>query len=220
MSAYHCTLGHRHYTFADLKTLLAKASPPRSGDRLAGLSADSAEERVAARTVLADLPLAEFLKEPLIPYESDEVTRQIFDDHDSDAFSHIADQTVGSFREWLLAYETTEAELAAVAPGLTPEMAAAVSKLMRNQDLVLAARKCRVVTRFRNTIGLAGRLAVRLQPNHPTDDPRGISASILDGLCYGCGDAVIGINPAGDSLASVLSLLEMLDKLRRRLEIP
>jgi ethanolamine ammonia-lyase large subunit len=220
VSAYHSTLGHRHYTFPDLKTVLAKASPPRSGDRLAGLSADSAEERVAARAILADLPLAEFLKHPLIPYESDEITRLIFDDHDSAAFSRIADQTVGSFREWLLAYETTEADLAAIAPGLIPEMAAAVSKLMRNQDLVLAARKCRVVTRFRNTIGLPGRLAVRLQPNHPTDDPRGITASILDGLCYGCGDAVIGINPSTDNLANTCTLLSLIDELIRQYEIP
>lgn len=220
MSAYRCKLGHRHYSFSSLKTLLAKASPFRSGDRLAGLAAESAEERVAARYVLADLPLREFLDDPLVPYESDEVTRLILDDHNPAAFSPIADQTVGAFREWLLAYETTDEELSAVAPGLTPEMVAAVSKLMRNQDLVLAARKCRVVSRFRNTLGLPGRLAVRLQPNHPTDDPRGITASILDGLCYGCGDAVIGINPATDNVANTVTLLALIDELIRTYEIP
>lgn len=220
MSTYHCTLGHQHYTFPDLRTLLARASPPRSGDSLAGVAATSAEERVAARYVLADLPLTEFLANPLIPYETDEVTRLILDDHDPKAFSRISDQTVGSFREWLLAYETTVEELTAVAPGITPEMAAAVSKLMRNQDLVLAARKCRVVTRFRNTLGLPGRLAVRLQPNHPTDDPRGITASILDGLCYGCGDAVIGINPATDNVANTCTLLSLIDELIHQYGIP
>lgn len=220
MPAYRCKLGHKNYSFSSLKSLLAKASPPRSGDRLAGLAAESAEERVAARCLLADLPLGEFLEEPLIPYEADEVTRLILDDHDPAAFAPVADRTVGSFREWLLAYETTDRELAAVAPGLTPEMVAAVSKVMRNQDLVLAARKCRVVSRFRNTLGLAGRLAVRLQPNHPTDDPRGITASILDGLCYGCGDAVIGINPATDNVANTCGLLSLIDELIRAYEIP
>lgn len=220
MPAYHLTLGSRHYSFADLKTLLAKASPLRSGDCLAGVAADSAEERVAARMALADVPLSRFLEEPVIPYETDEVTRLILDEHDREAFRPVADFTVGQFREWLLAYETTSEELTALVPGITPEMAAAVSKLMRNQDLVLAARKCRVVTKFRNTIGLPGRLSVRLQPNHPTDDPQGIAASILDGLCYGCGDAVIGINPATDNTANTISLLSLLDELIRTYEIP
>jgi len=220
MGGYQCSLGHRHYSFADLKAVMAKASPARAGDRLAGVAAESAEERIAARYVLADLPLSRFLEELLVPYEADEVTRLIVDRHDSSAFTPISHLTVGEFREWLLSYETTETELAAVARGVTPEMAAAVSKLMRNQDLVLAARKCRVVTRFRDTIGLPGRLAVRLQPNHPTDDPRGITASILDGLCYGCGDAVIGINPATDNVSNTCTLLSLIDELIGRYAIP
>jgi ethanolamine ammonia-lyase large subunit len=218
--SYHCTLGHTQYRFRDLKDLLAKASPARSGDRLAGLAARSAEERVAALTLLADVPLRTILDEPLIAYDEDEVTRLIIDEHDTAAFAPVADLTVGQFREWLLRYETNSENLAALAPGLTPEMAAATSKLMRNQDLVLAARKCEVVTRFRNTIGLSGRLAVRLQPNHPTDDPAAIAASIVDGLCYGCGDAVIGINPATDSVASTVGLMGLVAELIERYEIP
>jgi ethanolamine ammonia-lyase large subunit len=220
MTTYTQTLGARTYRFADLKTLLAKASPARSGDALAGLAADSAEERVAAQLRLADLPLAAFLEEPLIPYEQDEVTRLIFDTHDAAAFAPLRGLTVGGFRNWLLAYETDAAALADAAPGITPEMAAAVSKLMRNQDLIAVARKCRVVTRFRTTIGLPGRLSARLQPNHPTDDPRGIAAAVLDGLLYGSGDAVIGINPATDSPQQVVALLRLLDDLRLRFEIP
>ena len=194
------TIDSTRYAFADLKDLLAKASPARSGDALAGVAARSAAERVAARMVLADLPLRRFLTEALIPYESDEITRLIVDHHDAAAFAPLVSLTVGEFREWLLGDAATAESLAAVAPGLTPEMAAAASKLMRNQDLVAVARKCRVVTAFRDTLGLPGRMSVRLQPNHPTDDPRGIAASILDGLMYGTGDAVIGINPASDSL--------------------
>ncbi|NSX03969.1 ethanolamine ammonia-lyase subunit EutB [Cupriavidus gilardii] len=218
--AFTETIGARRYTFADLKTLLAKASPARSGDQLAGLAADTEEERMAARMALADLPLSRFLNEALIPYESDEVTRLIVDRHDADAFAEIAALTVGEFRNWLLLHETDGAVLARVAPGITPEMAAAVSKLMRNQDLIAVARKCRVVTRFRDTIGLPGRLSVRLQPNHPTDDPKGIAASIIDGLFYGCGDATIGINPAGDNLASIVALLRLIDELRERHDVP
>ncbi len=199
---YSATIGIRRYTFADLKTLLAKASPSRSGDRLAGVAADSGEERVAAQFALADLPLATFLNDAIVPYESDEVTRLIIDSHDRDAFAPIAHLTVGGFRDWLLADETTTPVLSALAPGLTPEMAAAVSKICRLQDLMAIAAKCSVVTAFRNTLGLPGRLSVRLQPNHPTDDARGIAASILDGLLLGAGDAVIGINPATDSPAS------------------
>lgn len=217
---YAHAVGGTRYHFPDLRTLLARASPARSGDALAGLSAESAEERVAAQMALADLPLRTLLDEPVVPYERDEVTRLIVDTHDAAAFRPVAHLTVGGFREWLLSYEATAGRLAALAPGLTPEMAAAVSKIMRLQDLVLAARKCRVVTRFRNTIGLPGRLSVRLQPNHPTDDPRGIAAAILDGLLYGSGDAVIGINPAGDSLHAVVTLLEMVDGLRQRFAIP
>ncbi|HLX46653.1 MAG TPA: ethanolamine ammonia-lyase subunit EutB [Bryobacteraceae bacterium] len=203
-----------------MKTLLAKASPARSGDELAGIAAESAEERVSAQMVLADTPLKRFLAEPLIPYESDEVTRLICDSHDAAAFAPIAHLTVGEFREWLLDEETTGETLAAVCAGLTPEMVAAVSKIMRAQDLVAVAAKRRVVTRFRDTIGLAGRLSTRLQPNHPTDDPRGIAASVIDGLLYANGDAVIGVNPASDDVGSVERLLRMLDRVRESLEIP
>ena len=201
--AYRASTGRQSFSFADLKELLAKASPLRSGDVLAGLAAASMEERMAARLALADLPLRSFLTEALVPYEADEVTRLIVDTHDGAAFLAVASLTVGEFRDWLCSDAATSATLAALAPGLTPEMAAAVSKLMRNQDLILVARKCNVVTRFRNTIGLPGTMAVRLQPNHPTDDAAGILASTVDGLLYGCGDAVIGINPASDSLAVI-----------------
>ncbi len=220
MAPYTRTLGGRTYQFDDLKTLLAKATPERSGDQLAGLAAESAEERVAAQLCLADVPLTTFLEEPLIPYEDDEVTRLILDTHDRAAFAPVSSLTVGAFREWLLSYATDDATLAALAPGITPEMAAAVSKIMRNQDLVAVSRKCRVVTRFRTTIGLPGRFSSRIQPNHPTDDPRGIAASILDGLLHGCGDAVIGINPATDSPQAVIALLELIDDLRQRYAIP
>ncbi|MCT7318453.1 ethanolamine ammonia-lyase subunit EutB [Ralstonia sp. CHL-2022] len=214
------TIGAQRHVFNDLKTLLAKASPARSGDYLAGLAAASEGERMAARMALADVPLSVFLNEALVPYEDDEVTRLILDRHDAQAFRPIASLTVGEFRNWLLLHETDSQTLAGVAPGITPEMAAAVSKLMRNQDLISVARKCRVVTRFRNTIGLPGRLSVRLQPNHPTDDPKGIAASIIDGLLYGCGDATIGINPAGDNLGAIVSLLQLVDELRNRYAIP
>ncbi|NWK47533.1 ethanolamine ammonia-lyase subunit EutB [Ralstonia pickettii] len=213
-------IGAQRHVFKDLKTLLAKASPARSGDYLAGLGAPSEAERMAARMALADVPLSTFLNEALIPYEQDEVTRLIVDRHDAQAFQPIASLTVGEFRNWLLLHETDSQALAGTAPGITPEMAAAVSKLMRNQDLIAVARKCRVVTRFRNTIGLPGRLSVRLQPNHPTDDPKGIAASIIDGLLYGCGDATIGINPAGDNLGAIVSLLRLVDELRNRYAIP
>jgi len=208
------------WRFADLKALLARASPARSGDVLAGVAAGSAEERMAARLALADLPLRAFLAEAVVPYEEDEVTRLIVDGHDAAAFAPVAHLTVGELREWLLDDATGPAELTAVAPGLTPEMVAAVSKLMRNQDLILAARKCRVTTRFRGTIGLPGRLSVRLQPNHPTDDWRGIAAATLDGLLLGAGDAVIGVNPASESLASLGELWRRLDELVQRLGIP
>ena len=218
--AYAHVVGTRTYRFDDLRELLAKASPLRSGDRLAGIGAESAVERAVARMCLADVPLHRFLNEALIPYESDDVTRLILDRHDSSAFSEIAALTVGGFRDWLLSDEADGAALARVAPGITPEMAAAVSKLMRNQDLILVAAKCRVVTRFRNTIGLPGRLAVRLQPNHPTDDPKGIAAAMLDGLLMGCGDAVVGVNPASDNLQAIVALLHMLDEVRSRFDIP
>jgi ethanolamine ammonia-lyase large subunit len=214
------TLGQTRYTFADLRDLLAKATPMRSGDALAGLAAASAEERVAAQCALADLPLSHFLDEHVIPYEADEVTRLIVDSHDPAAFAPIRSLTVGEFRNWLLSDEATPDRIAALSAGITPEMAAAVSKLMRVQDLILAAAKIRVVTRFRTTVGLAGRLSARLQPNHPTDAPEGIAAAILDGLLLGSGDAVIGINPAADDVASTARLLRMIDALRRRFEIP
>jgi ethanolamine ammonia-lyase large subunit len=208
------------YAFPDLKDLLAKASPPRSGDRLAGIAAQSAAERVAAQMTLADLPLATFLDEAVVPYEDDEVTRLIIDTHDAAAFAPIAHLTVGGFRDWLLGDSATADTLSALARGITPEMAAAVAKICRNQDLIVIAAKCRVVTRFRNTIGLAGRLSSRLQPNHPVDDPKGVLASTIDGLLLGCGDAVIGINPAGDSSERCRDLLCLLDDLRQRLEVP
>ena len=217
---YRLALGGTNHEFSGLGTLLAKATPLRSGDQLAGLAAASAEERVAAQLRLAEVPLAQFLDEPLIPYEQDEVTRLILDRHDRQAFATVADLTVGGFRDWLLRYETDAEILSALAPGLTPEMVAAVSKLMGNQDLILAASKTRVVTRFRNTIGLRGTLAVRLQPNHPTDDPAGIVASIVDGLLYGCGDAVIGVNPATDSPVACGTLLRLIDRLITEYEIP
>jgi len=220
MSNFRSTIGKKSFHFGSLKELLASATPARSGDVLAGIAAESDEQRVAAQTALADVPLQRFLDEPIIPYESDEVTRLIIDTHDAAAFGPVADLTVGEFRDWLLRYETTPEVLSALAPGLTPEMVAAVSKLMRNQDLILVASKCHVVTRFRNTIGLPNRLSIRLQPNHPTDDLVGIGASILDGLLYGCGDAVIGINPATDSVETIIRLLEMLDRLITRYDIP
>ncbi|HLJ13950.1 MAG TPA: ethanolamine ammonia-lyase subunit EutB [Bryobacteraceae bacterium] len=204
----------------DLRTLLAKASPARSGDELAGLSAESAEERVRAQMALADVPLKRFLSEAVVPYETDEITRLIFDSHDAAAFAPVSHLTIGDFRNWLLSDEATPEVLTALTAGLIPEMVAAVSKIMRLQDLVAVAAKRRVVTRFRDTIGLCGRMSTRLQPNHPTDDSAGIAASILDGLLYGNGDAVIGINPASDNLPSVIALLEMVDRLRVAYEIP
>ena len=214
------TLGGRVHRFEDLKTLLARATPARSGDALAGIAAESAADRVAAQMALAELPLAAFLNEALVPYEDDEVTRLIIDGHNPAAFAPVAHLTVGDFRDWLLGEAASPEALRALAPGLMPEMAAAVSKLMRVQDLIVVARKCRVVTAFRSTIGLPGHLAVRLQPNHPTDDLRGIAASMLDGLMYGCGDAVIGINPASDSLAVIGDLLRLLDEVIQRHAIP
>jgi ethanolamine ammonia-lyase large subunit len=210
--------GTRH-TFPDLRTLLARATPPRSGDSLAGLAAATATERVAAQLALADLPLRHFLNEAVIPYETDEITRLILDTHDPQAFAPIAHHTIGSFRDWLLA-EATPETLAALRSGLTPEMAAAVSKICRLQDLIAIAAKCRVTTAFRNTIGLPGHLSVRLQPNHPVDDPQGVAASTLDGLLLGAGDAVIGVNPATDSVAATTTLLHMLDQVRTRYAIP
>ncbi|HEY8442315.1 MAG TPA: ethanolamine ammonia-lyase subunit EutB [Xanthobacteraceae bacterium] len=214
------TLGGTTYRFPDLKDLLAKASPARSGDQLAGIAAASSAERVAAQMALADLPLRDFLSDAVIPYERDEVTRLTVDTHDQAAFAPVRSMTVGDFRDCLLREETDEQTLARLAPGLTPEIAAGVSKIMRLQDLIAVAKKCRTVTAFRNTIGLAGRFSTRLQPNHPTDDLAGIAASIVDGLMYGVGDAVIGINPVADTVETANSLLCMLDEMRRRLDAP
>jgi len=218
--SYSHTVGVRTHRFADLKELMAKASPARSGDYLAGIAAATEEERMAAKLALADVELRRFLNEALIPYEDDEVTRLILDEHDTTAFAEISHLTVGDFRNWLLSDLADSTTLARIARGVTPEMAAAVSKIMRNQDLILVAQKCRVVTRFRNTMGLPGRISVRLQPNHPTDDARGIAASMLDGLLYGCGDAMIGINPATDSLPAIVTLLRMIDDFRREYDVP
>ncbi len=215
---YTQDLGGTRHSFADLRGVLAAASPHRSGDVLAGVAATSAEQRVAARLVLADLPLTTFLADLVVPYEADEVTRLIIDSHDTQAFAAIAHLTVGGLRDWLLAADGDA--ISALAPGLTPEMVAGVSKIMRNQDLIAVARKIRVITRFRGTIGLPGRLSVRLQPNHPTDDPAGIAAAILDGLLLGSGDAVIGINPAGDNVSAAHILLQLLDELRQAYAIP
>jgi ethanolamine ammonia-lyase large subunit len=220
MTAYAQVLGAERHLFANLRSVLACAAPRRSGDELAGIAAESNARRVAARYVLADIPLKSFLNDALVPYESDEVTRLILDTHDATAFAPVSHMTVGDFRDWLLSYQTDTAVLGALAPGITPEMAAAVSKLMRNHDLIAVAAKCRTLSRFRSTLGLPGRLGSRLQPNHPTDDVDGIAGSILDGLLYGIGDAVIGINPASDNLATTIALLELLDAVRSRYEIP
>jgi len=217
---YQSQLGQQRWQFDDLKMLMAKATPLRSGDCLAGVAARDEQERVAAQLALADVPLKTFLSEVLIPYETDEVTRLIIDGHDAAAFAPVAHLTVGDFRNWLLSEQADTATLSAIAPGITPEMAAAVSKIMRLQDLVLVASKCRVTTAYRNTIGLPGRMSTRLQPNHPTDDPAGVAASVLDGLLYGNGDAVIGINPASDNIEAVTTLMMMLDDVIQHYGIP
>jgi ethanolamine ammonia-lyase large subunit len=217
---YRHVIDATSYVFDDLRDLLAKATPPRSGDRLAGIAADRAEEMIAARIALADVPLKQFLKEAVIPYEDDEVTRLIVDTHDAQAFAAISSLTVGGFRDWLLSDAATGDALKKLSRAITPEMAAAVSKLMRNQDLILVAKKCQVTTRFRNTIGLRGRMSVRLQPNHPFDDAKGITASILDGLLLGAGDACIGINPASDDPNVIGRLLRLIDGIITRLQVP
>ncbi|SDS61509.1 Ethanolamine ammonia-lyase heavy chain [Bradyrhizobium canariense] len=217
---YRHVIDATSYVFDDLRDLLAKATPPRSGDRLAGIAADSAQQMIAARIALADVPLKKFLDETVIAYEDDEVTRLIVDTHDKAAFAAISSLTVGAFRDWLLSDAATGAALQALSRGVTPEMAAAVSKLMRNQDLILVAKKCEVTTRFRNTIGLRGRMSVRLQPNHPFDDAKGITASILDGILLGSGDACVGINPASDDPAVIGGLVRLLDDIIARLQIP
>jgi len=218
--AYRHTIDATSYVFDDLRDLLAKATPPRSGDRLAGIAAESAEQMVAARMALSDVPLGQFLQEAVVPYEDDEVTRLIVDSHDLEAFAPVATLTVGSFRDFLLSDAASGEVLKKLARGITPEMAAAVSKLMRNQDLILVGKKCQVITALRNTIGLRGRMSTRLQPNHPFDDARGITASILDGILLGSGDACIGINPASDDPSVIGGLLRLLDDIITRLAVP
>ena len=220
MTVYQTTLGGTRYRFDDLRATMAAATPRRAGDDLAGIAAESETARVAAQIVLADLPLDTFLTETVVPYEADEVTRLIQDSHDAAAFAPVRSLTVGGFRDWLLSDAATPEALARLAPGLAPEMVAAVSKLMRNRDLIAVARKIRVTSAFRTTLGLPGRLGSRLQPNHPTDDLQGIAAAILDGLSYGVGDAVIGINPATDSIPNAMDLIAMLDDLRLRHDMP
>ncbi|WP_067834650.1 ethanolamine ammonia-lyase subunit EutB [Nocardia lijiangensis] len=223
MTVYHQQIGGTNYTFDGLVELMAKATPRRGGDELAGCAAASDAERAAAQWALAEVPLEWFLRELLVPYEDDEVTRLIIDSHDRVAFQAISHLTVGGLRDWLMetaARDDAAARLRAVSPGLTPEMVAAVSKIMRNQDLIAVARAAVVTAGFRTTIGLPGRLGTRLQPNHPTDDPRGIAAATLDGLLLGCGDAVIGINPATDSPQATADLLHLLDEIRLRFDIP
>ena len=217
---YKTRINNAVYDFKSLCNLMAKATPARSGDYLAGVGSESNLQRVAAQMVLAEVPLKQFLTEALIPYEKDEVTRLIFDQHDADAFAPVSHLTVGDFRNWLLSEQATTLKLTELAAGLIPEMVAAVCKIMRIQDLILVAKKCRVVTRFRNTIGLENRMATRLQPNHPTDDPAGVAASIVDGLLYGNGDAVIGINPASDNLQATRTLIQMLNDIIERYHIP
>jgi ethanolamine ammonia-lyase large subunit len=217
---YRHTIDATAYVFDDLRDLLAKATPPRSGDRLAGIAAETAAQMIAARIALADVPLKQFLHETVIPYEDDEITRLIVDTHDASAFATISSLTVGSFRDWLLSDAATSEVLQRLSRGVTAEMAAAVSKLMRNQDLILVAKKCQVTSAFRNTIGLSGRMSVRLQPNHPFDDAKGITASILDGILLGSGDACIGINPASDDPSVIGELLRLLDGIIRRLQVP
>lgn len=217
---YSYSIGVHTYQFIDLKEVMAKATPARSGDYLAGVAAETYAERMAARMCLAEVPLKRFLEELLIPYEDDEVTRLIVDTHDKQAFAEISHLTVADFRDWLLSDAADSATLKRVSKGIAPEMAAAVSKLMRNQDLILVAKKCHVITAFRNTIGLPGHISSRLQPNHPTDDARGIAASMLDGLLYGSGDAVIGINPATDSLPALMDLYYLVDEVINQYEIP
>ena len=217
---YRYSIDIHTYQFEDLKAVLAKATPARSGDYLAGVAAETYAERMAARMCLAEIPLKTFLEDLIIPYETDEVTRLIVDTHNQQAFAEISHLTVGDFRDWLLTDEVDTETLTRVAPGITPEMAAAVSKLMRNQDLILVAKKCKVITAFRDTIGLPGHISTRLQPNHPTDDPRGIAASIVDGLLYGSGDAVIGINPATDSIPALMDLYYLVDEIINQYQIP
>ncbi len=217
---YHCTVDHHRVSFSSLKELLAKASPKKSGDELAGIAADTELQRVSAQICLANVHLKDFLNETFVPYETDEVTRLIIDSHHSEAFQEISSLTIGELRELLLSEKADSEFLSRIQLGLTPEMVSAVSKVMRIQDLILVCQKCRTVTQFNNTIGLPGQLSVRLQPNHPSDNPLGIATSIMDGLLLGCGDAVIGINPASDNPAVVRILLELMDGIIQEYQIP
>jgi ethanolamine ammonia-lyase large subunit len=218
--SYSTSIGQTLYRFDSLKELLAKATPERSGDQLAGVAANGPVERLAAQMVLADVPLRTFIQQDILGVDGDEITDLIFARHDPIAFAPIAHLTVGEFREWLLAPTATSDVLAKLRTGLTPEMVAAVSKIMRIQDLIAVAAKCRVVTKFNNTLGLEGHLATRNQPNHPTDDSRGILASAVDGLMMGTGDAMIGVNPATDTVEDYIRVVSLLDKLCQTLEIP
>jgi ethanolamine ammonia-lyase large subunit len=211
---------HKSFQFRDLADLFAKANEEKSGDQLAGLAAQSEQERVAAKFALADVPLQQIVDNPLVPPEQDDVTRLILETHDQAGFATIKSMTVGEFREFILSDETDEAALKALHWAITPEIAAAVTKLMSNKDLVLAANKIRVVTRCRNTMGQRGVLGIRLQPNHPADDAAGILLSAFDGLLYGCGDAVIGVNPATESVESVGAILHALKRLIDVYKIP
>ncbi|MGA3104835.1 MAG: ethanolamine ammonia-lyase subunit EutB [Terriglobales bacterium] len=209
-----------HFHFPDLRTLFAKANEEKSGDHLAGIAARSDRERVAAKRKLADLPLQEIVNRPLIDPDDDDVTRLILDTYDRQAFHSIASMTVGEFREFLLDDATAESQLRPIQNAIIPEIAAAVAKLMSNKDLVLAAAKIRNVTRCRNTMGERGVLGIRAQPNHPTDDIGGILLSAFEGLLYGCGDAVIGVNPATDSVETVSAILHALQRLVDAYKIP
>lgn len=220
MKDYHTKRFNKVYHFRSLGEVLAKASPERSGDRLAGIAACDENERVAAQSCLSDILLNDFVTEPVIPYEQDEVTRLICDSWSPESFQRISHHTIGSFREFLLDQSTTDEELALISPGLLPEMVAGVSKIMRNQDLIAVSKKIEVITRFRSTVGKKGHLSIRLQPNHPTDDLKAITAAIIDGVLYGCGDAVIGINPATDSLERMMELQTLLARIIEGLEIP
>jgi ethanolamine ammonia-lyase large subunit len=217
---YKHTVNNNVFIFDTLAELMAKATPLRSGDLLAGIAAGSYKERVAAQMALSEIPLCEFLNEPLIPYETDEVTRLIFDSHDKESFKSISHLTVGDFRNYLLDNTIQKKELTHIQKSITPEIAAAVSKIMSLQDLILVSSKCEVITKFRSTVGLKGHLSTRLQPNHPTDDVKGILASVVDGLFYGSGDALIGINPAFDNINTQINLLKMLDDMRQQFKIP
>lgn len=218
--SYHHTIRGERFVFADLRELLAKANEEKSGDRLAGIAAGTERERVAAKLALSEVPLDDILQRPLIDPDHDDVSRLILERHDATAFAPIRGLTVGQFREYLLADNVGETELRQLAPGITPELAAAVAKLMGNKDLVLVARKIRQVTRCRNTVGQRGVLAIRAQPNHPADDVKGIALAALDGLLYGCGDAVIGVNPATESVDCVARILRQLDALIGKIGVP